>query len=214
MAGYVRAMHQAYLDAVELLPKAEQGRMPLMTIDSFSVAAVGTSNLHIVATTEKFPAPTGVEVVVDDSVGDLAWELRFFDPVIIPSLGLLDESGGAKQEEVRRALGISTYLYHFTVPPGGGLSSHHALHAGTGLAHSHAAAERDFETMRIHARGREHLVDEMHGAFVAGLPVAQTLLAQAISPNDAAVAEAANAQPLDLTQLRRSLLQSVRGDGR
>ncbi len=79
-------------------------------------------------------------------------------------------------------LGVRTVAYHLSVPPGGGLTAHHALHAGTGLAHAHAAAHRDFDSIEALAPGREDLVAEMRGAFVAGLPIAQLLLARAIAP--------------------------------
>ena len=199
MADYVRAVHQAYLDAAAPLPPAERGRLPLIAAGSVTVLAVGARNLHVLATVE----------LVSDSLGDLAWELRFFDPVIAPGLGLVDESVEPQPQEVREVLGVRTVVYHLTVPPGGGLSPHHALHAGTGLAHSHAAAHRDFDSIAALAPARADLVSEMRGAAVAGLPVAQVLLARAIAPASRALAEFPVAgTPPD--EVRRALLAALR----
>ena len=144
MADYVRALHQAYVDAVQTLPAAERARLPLVSAGQVTVAAAGVRHLHVIGTVEELPAPRGPEVELTDSLDDVAWTLRFFDPVVVPGLGLIDESSGPDHDEVRRALGIRTVVYHLAVPPGSSLTAHHALHAGTGLAHAHAAAARDF----------------------------------------------------------------------
>jgi hypothetical protein len=184
--------------------------MPLLAGD-FGVAAVGAGNLHIIASRDKMAPPQGPEVAIDDELDPLHWTLRFFDPVVLPALGVIDESAGARGDLVRRALGLSTYLYHLVVQPGGQLTAHHATHAGSGLANAHLAVARDFEAIRAHARGREQLVDEMEGAAAAGLVRAQALLAVEIAGGDAAVAEVARAAALDAVALRRALLDSVRG---
>ena len=209
MADYVRALHQAYLDAVATLPPAERARLPLITAGRVTVAAVGVRMLHVIGTVETLPAPRGPEVEIADSLDDLAWTLRFFDPVVVPALGLIDESQGADYDEVRRALGIRTVVYHLAVPPGGTLTAHHALHAGTGLAHAHAAAARDFDALRAHAPGRESLVDEMQGASVAGLPRAQVALAMAIAPG---LPGRSIDPPTDPADVRRGLIQHLRGE--
>ena len=207
MVDYVRSLHQAYVDAIATLPAAEQARLPLVGADSLTVAAVGVRNLHVIGTVERFPAPRGPEVEVADAIDDISWTLRFFDPVVNPALGLIDETTGPDYDEVRRALGIRTVVYHLAVPPGGSLTSHHALHAGTGLAHAHAAAARDFDELRAHAPGRQSLVDEMQGASVAGLVRAQVALAQAIAPDlSGLVIE----PPTDPHEVRRALLAHVR----
>jgi hypothetical protein len=113
--------------------------------------------------------------------------------VVVPALGLIDESEGPASEKVRGALGIASVVYHVVTQPGSGLSPHHAGHVGSGLASAHSAAARDFERLRDRARGREALVDEMEGAAVAGLARAQVLLARAIRPHDATVGEAVDA---------------------
>lgn len=207
MADYVRSLHQAYLDAVATLPPAERARLPLIAAGQITVAAAGVRNLHVIGTVEDLPAPRGPEVEVTDSLDDLAWTLRFFDPVVAPPLGIIDESAGAQYDEVRRALGIRTVVYHLAVPPGGSLTAHHALHAGTGLAHAHAAAARDFDALRAHAPGREALIDEMQGASVAGLTRAQVALAQAIAPEMPGLTIE---PPSDPAEVRRALLAHLR----
>ena len=73
MADYVRALHQAYVDAVETLPPAERARLPLLAAGQITVAAVGVRHLHVIGTVESLPALRGQEVEVDDSLDDLAW---------------------------------------------------------------------------------------------------------------------------------------------
>jgi hypothetical protein len=87
----------------------------------------------------------------------------FYDPVVVPALGLIDERDAPAYGEVRHALGITTTTYHVVAQPGSGLTPHHAGHVGAGLASGHSAAARDFETIRSRVRGREHLVDELIG---------------------------------------------------
>ncbi len=210
LAGYVEAVHGAYLEASRLLPPAEQARMPLVDDAGFTVVAVGTSHLHVVATREALPSPQGQEVQLEESLDGMRWTLRFVDPVVLPALGLLDESVAPAHQDVRRLLGIRTHLYHLAVAPGGGLTPHHAQHAGTGLAHAHAAGARDFESIRAHARGRERLVDDMAGAALAGLVHAQAALAVLIAPGDQEVAELARATSPDPDALRRAVLAAVR----
>lgn len=208
MADYVRALHQAYVDAVQTLPAAERARLPLVSAGQVTVAAAGVRHLHVIGTVEELPAPRGPEVELTDSLDDVAWTLRFFDPVVVPGLGLIDESSGPDHDEVRRALGIRTVVYHLAVPPGSSLTAHHALHAGTGLAHAHAAAARDFDAMRAHAPGRESIVDEMQGAHVAGLDRAQAALALALTPD---LADITVEPPSDPAEVRRRVLQHLRG---
>lgn len=211
VADYVQAVHTAYVRAARLLPPAVQGRLALMSARSFSVAAVGARHLHVVATTERLEGPSGREAEVQGEAPPLAWTLRFYDPVVIPSLGLLDESPGPALDQVRSLLGVRTYLYHLTLQPSGHLGEHHAGHAGTGLANAHAAGAREFDAIRRAVPGRERLVDEMEGAALAGLVHAQRLLATAIVPGDPEVAAAAGREPADPEGLRRAVLRAVRG---
>jgi hypothetical protein len=211
MAEFVAAVHHAYLAQARLLPPAEQARLPLLRARRLTVAAAGARNLHVLATEERFPAPVGQEVEMAGQADGMAWDLRFFDPVVLPVLGLVAESAGPAPEEVRRVLGVRTYLYHLVVEPGSQLTPHHATHAGTGLASAHAAAARDLEAIRGHAPGRQELVDELAGAAAAGLVRAQALLARAIAPDDQGVAEAASASPPQPEALRAALLRALRG---
>ena len=205
MAAYVRATHQAYLEASESLAPADRSRLPLYSTPEFTVAAVGAQNLHIIGTTENLPAPRGHEVVIDDSVGQLQWKLRFFDPTVIPELGLTQHSDSPETARIQDALGIRSTLYHLSIPSGGGLSEHHAHHAGTGLAHSHAAAIRDFETILALSPHRSELVLEMNSAFINGLPNAHTLLAREILPQ-------LEIDSQDFTVVRKALIKALRGN--
>jgi hypothetical protein len=211
VAGYVQELHRAYVDQAATFSPGLRGRMPLMTAPHLTVAAVGVRNLHLLATVEELAPPTGQEVALRAEYGGLSWELRFFDPVVLPDLGLLDERDGPAFAEVKRALGVATVLYHVVAEPGSGLSGHHAAHVGTGLANGHSAAARDFETIRSRARGREALVDELAGASVAGLPHAQALLARAISPYDEGVRTACEAAAPDPDAIRKAVLDAVGG---
>jgi hypothetical protein len=185
--------------------------MPLLAAGRITVAAVAARNLHLLATTEELGPLTGPEVAVDADYGGLAWSLRFYDPVVLPDLGLLEERDEPAFEEVKRALGVGTVIYHVVAQPGAGLSGHHATHVGTGLANGHSAAARDFETIRSRARGREALVDELAGAAIAGLPRAQALLASAISPYDEGVRAACEAPSPDPDAIRKAVLTAVGG---
>jgi len=213
MAEYVRAVHQAYLDASAPLSPGDRARLPLVSAGEVTVLAVGARNLHVLATTEQLPAPRGQEVELDDAIDDLRWRLRFFDPVVVPALGLIDESDAAQPDRVRDVLGVRTVVYHLSVPPGGGLTAHHAMHAGTGLAHTHAAAVRDYDTIASEAPAAADLVQEMRGADIAGLPRAVLLLAREIAPDSDDLAAMSLAEPEPST-IRRTLLASLRGGGR
>lgn len=210
MADYVHTVHQAYLSQANLQPPAVRGRMPLAAAGRFTVVAAGVQNLHVIGTRETLAAPQGPEVALDDELDGLGWTLRFYDPVVLPALGIIDESQGAAGDRVRRTLGITTYLYHLIVRPGSQLTAHHAGHAGAGLANAHAAEARDFEAIRAHASGRTALVDEMEGAALAGLAKAQALLAREIAPWSDEVATFAGAVEPDPNQVRRALLAAVR----
>jgi hypothetical protein len=218
VAGYVTAVHRAYLVSTATLPPAVAGALPLLAGDSFSVLAVGAGDLHLIATRHSLPPLRGPEVEVEGAVDGLRWRLRFYDPVVLPELGLLharpDTAGGDAGGEVRRVLGIRTWLYHLVASPASGLTPHHAGHAGVALANGHAAAARDFDAMRRLA-GRPQLarlVDEMEGAAGAGLVRAQALLAAALAPHDAEVARLAAAPDPDPERLRRAVLSGLGGE--
>jgi hypothetical protein len=216
VAEYVTALHRAYLAQADTFPPAVRGTLPLLAGPPnaggrITVAAVGARNLHLLATREDLGPLRGQEVAVPGELPGLEWTLRFYDPVVTPALGLLDERDGPAYAEVRHALGVTTTAYHVVAQPGSGLTPHHAGHVGSGLAAGHSAAARDFETIRSRVRGRERLVDELVGAAAAGLPRAQALLARAIAPRDAAVGALADAPDPDPDAVRRALLASVGG---
>lgn len=210
MADYVRTVHQAYLSQAQLQAPAVRGRMPLLAAGDLTVIAAGVSNLHVLATAEDLPPPRGPEVSMADELDGLRWTLRFYDPVVLPALGLIDESSGPAGDRVRAALGITTYLYHLVVQPGGQLTAHHAGHAGSGLANAHIAEARDFEAIRAHVSGRGHLVDEMEGAALAGLRRAQLLLAREIAPWSDELGDMVRQGDPEPSAVRRALLDAVR----
>lgn len=212
MAEYVSTVHQAYLTQARMQPPAVQGRMGLLH-RPFTVAAVGVQNLHVIATAETLGPARGQEVEAEETLDTMAWTLRFFDPVVLPALGMIDESAGPASAKVRRVLGISTHLYHLIVQPGSQLTSHQAGHAGAGLANSEIAEARDFDSIRARLGGREDLVDEMEGAALAGLVHAQALLARELAPWDADLVEVTR-KSLDPSELRRALLAALRSDDR
>lgn len=211
VAGYVQEIHRAYADQAATFSPGVRGRMPLMSAGPITVAAVAARNLHLLATTEELGPLRGQEVELAAEYAGLAWVLRFYDPVVLPDLGLLEERKTPAFDEVKRALGVGTVLYHVVAQPGAGLSAHQATHVGTGLANGHSSAARDFETIRTRARGREALVDELAGAAVAGLPHAQALLARAISPYDEGVREACETATPDPEAIRKAVLTAVGG---
>jgi hypothetical protein len=207
LRSYVAALHHAYLGASVLLPPGEQAALPLLRAGQFTVVVAAARHLHLLATADPLPQPRGQEVQEHDTDGDLAWTVRFYDPVVLPALALVEESGPAPGD-VRRVIGITDVLYHLSVAPGGGLAPHHAQHAGTGLANQHASAVRDTDTLRAALHGRETLVDEFAAAERLGLHHAVRLLAVALAPGHPDVARAAAGD--DDAAIRRALVASAR----
>lgn len=201
MANYIDAVHASYRSAAAHQPPAIRGRLPLLS-SPFTVVAAGAQNLHVIATTETLASPHGQETLIEAANDEMAWTVRFYDPVVLPPLGTLDERSAAQPEAVRKITGISTHLYHLIVQPGSELTSHHASHAGTSLANAHLAAARDFEEIRAHAGRLAGLVDEMEGADLAGLTTAHRLLANEIAGTPL--------EGSDRAAIRKALLQSVR----
>lgn len=211
VAGYVQEIHRSYVDTALTFLPAVQGRMPLLAARSLTVAAVATRNLHILATTEALGPLRGQEVALDAQYQSLSWQLRFFDVVVTPSLGLVVEDEGPAFGPVLEALGVTTVVYHVVAQPGAGLSGHQAAHVGAGLANSHSSVARDFETIRSRASGRESLVDEMQGAAVAGLPRAHALLAAQIAPYDEDLRALTTQPNPDPDVVRKALLERLGG---
>lgn len=209
MAEYVAAVHRAYLDASDTLSPGERARLPLVSAGRFTVVAVGTRYLHVIGTVDPLPPPGGPEVEVSGAEGDLSWTLRFFDPVIVPALGLVDETDAPAGSQIRDLLGLSRVVYHLTVPPGGGLTPHHALHSGTGLAHSHAAASRDYDAIAALLPHRSELVSEMRAAEAADMHASVVLLARYLQPGVPSI-EALDPSTAGSVEARRQLLTHLR----
>lgn len=210
MADYVHATHQAYLDAIAPLPPGDRARLPLARHSEITVLVAGTRNLHVLATSDPVPPPVGPEVALADGIDDLHWTVRFFDPVVAPGLGLIDETTAPDPMAVREVLGIRSVVYHLTVPPGSSLTTHHAQHAGTGLAHAHAAADRDYTTLAQLLPGQGEVVSEMYQAFVNQMPRAHALLAGSVI-GSLTLREFTVDDPSDFTAVRRATLDAVRG---
>ncbi|MGD9528063.1 hypothetical protein [Pseudonocardia sp.] len=213
VAAYVEQVHRAYLAQADTFPPAVRGRMGLLTGGPLTVVAAGVRHLHLIGTREALGPLRGQEVEVVGSLPGFDWTLRFYDPVVVPALGLIEERDAPAIAEVRHALGLGTVVYHLVAQPGSSLTPHHAGHVGSGLASNDSRVAREFETIRSRVRGRERLVDELEGAAQAGLPRAQALLARAIAPRNAAVAELAESADPDPEAVRKALLAYV-GAGR
>ena len=169
-----------------------QGRVLYLTDD------VAFIRRQLDGETLQWPVPHALRAAISTVEITPGWVCFHYDETL-GRYCLVGLAGGVK--DGKRALAVA---------PGGGLTAHHAQHAGTGLAHAHAAAARDYETIRAHARGRERLVDDLAGADLAGLRFAVAALAARIAPQDAEVAAlAAQAEP-DPVALRRAVLEAVR----
>lgn len=208
LCGFVLGLHQAYVDSARLLAPGEQAVLPLLAAGQITVVVAAARHLHVIATADPLPTPRGQEVEVPDQIDGLRWTVRFYDPVVLPELGMIGEEEGPAPSEVRRAVGIGAVLYHLSVAPGGGLTAHQARHAGTGLANEHAARARDGESLRALLRGREDMVDEFVTAERIGLHHSMRLLATTLGGGDPGVTEAVARG--DDAAIRRAVLAAAR----
>ena len=174
VGDYVNALHATYLDHVRHLPPAERGALPLVAARQLTVIAAATQRLHLLATTNSMPALHGQEVEFADDYQGLTWTLRFYDPSVLPDLGLLAEDS---PDAVRRILGVADTVYHLAVDVGGGLSAHHAQHSGVALANQHAKTVRDLDRLRRALPQQVRGVDELGACVRTGLDLAAALLA-------------------------------------
>jgi hypothetical protein len=125
VAGYVAAAHGAYAAAV-----APPGG--LLRGDPFDVLAVAAGDLHLIATRQTLAATAASAVAIDGAADGLRWQVRFYDAGLVPDLGLVTP-GPDSVAEVRRVLGITSWLYHLVASPAR-MNEHHARHMGLALA--------------------------------------------------------------------------------
>jgi hypothetical protein len=208
LRGFVRALHQAYLDGARLLAPGERAALPLLAAAQVTVVVAAARHLHLIGTADRLPAPSGQEVAEADQLDGMRWTVRYYDPVVLPELGMIGEQDDPAPAAVRRALGIGDVLYHLSVTPGGGLTAHHAQHAGTGLVNEHAAVVRDGDSLRALLTGREDMVGEFVIAERLGLHHCLRLLAGALAGGDQGVADAIARG--DDAAVRRSVLAAAR----
>jgi hypothetical protein len=178
VGDYVRAVHTTYLEHVQTLPPAERAALPLVAAADVTVVAAAARRLHLIATTQRMPAPVGPEVELADEHRGTRWTVRFYDPSVLAELGILADD---TPEEVRRVVGLSDTLYHLTVDVGGGLGEHHAQHSGVALANQHARTGRDLERVRRALPRQAGVVDELGACVRLGLDRAAALLAADLS---------------------------------
>lgn len=171
---YVAVLHATYLDHVRHLPPAERAALPLLAARDLVVVAAAGRRLHLVATTDTLPAPQGQEVEFTDEHAGTRWAVRFYDPSMLPDLGVLVDDAPVA---VRQALGIGNTVYHLTVDIGGGLSGHHAQHSGVALANQHAQSSRDIARLHRALPHHAQMVDELAVCARLGLDRASALLA-------------------------------------
>lgn len=175
---YVRAVHVAYLDHARHLPPGESGRLPLLAAARLTVIAAASRDLHLVATTDVLPPPREPEVELLAEHRGTRWALRFYDPSVLPDLGLLSEDTPAA---VRHVLGVTDVVYHLTVSVGGELTEHHAQHTGVALANRHSRTARDLARIRRDYPNAGSLVGELEACVRLGLHRAAGLLTREIT---------------------------------
>lgn len=127
VGGYVRAVHGAYLDAGGGSEGAGLASGP------FTVVAAAGRSLHLLATRDEIDVPERGTAEPSELDG-LTWTLVFLDPSVLPELADVP-TGPDEPRAVLDVLGVDRALYHLVVGQGSALTSHHAMHAGTGLAH-------------------------------------------------------------------------------
>lgn len=174
---YVLAVHATYVDHVRHLPPGERAALPLASGRTLTVCVAAARQLHLIAVEGTLPAVVDEPDDVDE-YGDIRWVVRFYDPSVLPELGLLADDDPA---DVRGVLGVTDPLYHLTVTPGGRLDGHHAQHSGVALANQHTRTGRELERVRIALPRRASLVDEFAVCVRLGLDTAAAALARDLS---------------------------------
>jgi hypothetical protein len=131
---YVTALHVSYLAAAG----DHASELPLAA-GPFTVAVVAADRLHLLATRDALPPQRPHERPTEGEAPPLRWQVRFLDASVVPALA----RGDSARLDVPDELGVTTVLYHLLVEVDATLDDHHAMHAGTGLAHAHLAAARE-----------------------------------------------------------------------
>lgn len=127
IGAYVRALHRSYLEA------GGGGENAGLAAGPFTVVAAAARSLHLLATREEVAIPERGAAEPSELDG-LEWTIVFLDPSALPELASVPD-GPDEPGAVQEALGVERTLYHLVVGQGSALTSHHAMHAGTGLAH-------------------------------------------------------------------------------
>lgn len=210
VAQFIAAVHSSYVREAGVLSPAARARLPLFSAGRFSVAAVGTRYLHVIATAEDLAPPGGADARVEGGHAPLSWVVRFYDPVVLTGLAELDETVQPAVLGVRRVLGVRTVLYHFTIGGGSTLEPHRAVHVAARLFSAHRAAADELDTIRQLVPGQEEIVDEMAGAEAAGLVRAHALLACALAPGEPELAGLCEQGAAEPAQVRRALTVALR----
>ena len=141
MAGYVQEIHRAYVDQARDLP-ARRPRRDAVADRRPDHRRRGRRPQPAHAGDRRGARPAdraGGRPGRRSSAGSRG-SLRFYDPVVLPDLGLVDEQRRSRPSRRSSARSASARcIYHFVAQPGAGLSGHHATHVGTGLANGHSA---------------------------------------------------------------------------
>ena len=132
--------------------------------------------------------------------------------MVLPDLGLLQEQDEPAFEEVKRALGVGTVIYHVVAQPGAGAVGRTTRR--TSAPGWPTATPPRPATSRRSAPGpaaARRWSTSWPALRIAGLPHAQALLARAIAPYDEGVREACELATPDPDAVRKAVLTAVGG---
>ena len=172
VAGYVQEIHRAYVDQAATFPPGVRG----------ADAADDRRSDHGRRGRRPQPAPPGHHRGASArcaarrsrwtrSYGGVAWDLRFYDPVVLPDLGAARRARGSRRSRRSSARSASARCSTTWSPsPAPASRATRPPTSAPGWPTGTPRAARDFETIRSRARGREALVDELAGAAIARAP--------------------------------------------
>ena len=150
VAEYVTALHRSYLAQADTFPPAVRGR------DAAARRRRRSRSPPSARATCTSRHPGGARAAAGPGGGarpgslpGLDWSLRFYDPVVAPALGLIDERAGPAYAEVRARAG----RHDGRLPRGrparlGADPAPRRARRRPGSPRGHSAAARDFETIR------------------------------------------------------------------